>query len=104
MWTKLAGRGIPTILRTNGTQMSGLTGNLRHRMTRSFAFSSFQKKKSLYEILEIDTSADAKTIKKAFMKKGSLLVTQLRYIILMWLGINLTKRSSRISSLLMRPC
>jgi hypothetical protein len=39
-------------------------------LKRRFGASIFQRKKSHYEILEVDSNADAKAIKKAFMKKG----------------------------------
>ena len=40
------------------------------RIGRSVSFAGFGKKKTLYEVLEIDKSADTKAVKKAFQKKG----------------------------------
>lgn len=72
MWAKMAGRTMPGGQRTAGLlSMSSRVGS-NFRLKRGFVLSAFQRKKSLYEILEVDVKADAKTIKKAFMKKGSM--------------------------------
>ena len=45
-------------------------GNRNLRLRSNFGQMFFQKKKSLYDVLEVDPNADLKAIKKAFMKKG----------------------------------
>jgi hypothetical protein len=42
----------------------------RNRISRGFAFAVFGKKKTLYEVLEVENNSDTKTVKKAFQQKG----------------------------------